>query len=284
MKLGLSAAGSWDISTFDVSTLEGFKNLGFAGVVPRFPGFEELKEDQCAKIKSVYQEAGMDPVELGQYMLSFIDRDPAVRAASVKTMKRALERAAWMGCPVVITGSGSLNLKSQWFDHPDNHSWASFELLTQGLKETAKTAQDVGVYVGLECHTYTALDSPERVRDLLDAVGSPMLKIDLDPVNWITYATYRENGPFLHHMFDLLGDHLLGGHAKDVRQEDGLVVHLNETHAGDGNLDYVVYLQRLNQLDPDVYLVMEHTAAENVPAARDHIFAAAEEAGVAFIS
>jgi len=85
-------------------------------------------------------------------------------------------------------------------------------------------------------------------------------------------------------MFDLLGDCLLGGHAKDVRQEDGLVVHLNETYAGDGNLNYGVYLQRLSQLDPDLYLVVEHTPPEQLPAARDYILAEADRIGVTFIS
>ena len=282
MKLGLSPSGAFDLSTLD-ATLQSFKSMGFAGVVPRFPDFVNFSQDQCATIKSIYEQVGMDPVELGQYQLIFIDPYPSVRRASVESMKRALERSAWMGCPVVITGSGSLHPNHQWFDHRNNHSWRSFELMVQCLKELVQTAEDVGVYVGLECHTYTALDSPEKVGNIMDAVGSPMLKVDLDPVNWITYATYWDNGPFLHHMFDLLGDHILGGHAKDVRQEDGLVVHLNETHAGDGNLNYGVFLQRLNLLDPDTYLVMEHTAPDQVPAARDFILAAAEKAGVVFV-
>jgi sugar phosphate isomerase/epimerase len=284
MKLGLSPSGTWDVSTFDVDTLTWFRDQQFSGVVPRFPGFENLTQEECARIQSVYAQAGMDPIELGQYQLSFIDPDPIVRRAHMETMKRALERSAWMGCPVVITGSGSLNPASQWFDHRDNHSWRSFDLLAGCLRELVRTAQDTGVCIGLECHTYTALDSPERVRDLLDAVDSPMLRVDLDPVNWITYATYWDSGPFLHHMFDLLGDDLLGGHAKDVRQEDGLVVHLNETYAGDGNLDYGVYLQRMARLAPDTYLVMEHTAPEHVAAARDYILAEAVRVGVTFVS
>jgi sugar phosphate isomerase/epimerase len=284
MKLGISPSEAWELSTFDASTLQAFKQLGFSGVVPRFSEYPTFNQTQCAWVRSVYEQAGMDPMELGQYLLSFIDPDPALRRANIEKMKRALERAAWMGCPVVITGSGSLNPQHQWFDHRDNHSWRSFELLVQCLRELVRTAEDVEVCVGLECHTYTTLDSPERVRDVVDAVGSPMLKVDLDPVNWITYATYWDSGPYLHHMFDLLGDCLLGGHAKDVRQEDGLVVHLNETYAGDGNLDYGVYLQRLSQLDPDTYLVIEHTTLEQVPAARDYILAGAEKVGVSFIS
>ena len=284
MKLGLAPSGARDIDFFQAAELQSIKDLGFSGIAPYVPGFEQFTPEQCSQAKAACEQARVDLVELGQYMTNFIDTDPAVRQASIETTKQALERAQLMGCPVVIVGSGSFNPAQAWFDHKENHSWRSFEFLVQSLKEAVKTAESAGVDLALECHTYTALDSPEKVRDVVEAVGSPRLRVDLDPVNWITYATYWDNGPYLHHMFDLLGDVIMGGHAKDARQEDGLIVHLNETYAGDGNLDYGVYLTRMDQLDPDTYLVMEHTEMDNVPAARDYILAQAEKVGVSFIT
>jgi sugar phosphate isomerase/epimerase len=282
MKFGLSPTGAFGLDFFQVSNLKTIRDLGFTGAAPYIPDFETFSQAQCAEIKAACEETGLDLVELGKYMTNFISPDTAIRKASIEETKLALEHSAWMGCPVVIVGSGSLNPEMAWYDHKDNHSWRSFDFLVQSLKEVVKTAEDIGVDLALECHTYTALDSPERTRNVVDAVGSPALKVDLDPVNWITYATYWDNGPYLHHMFDLLGDVIMGGHAKDARQEDGLIVHLNETHAGDGNLNYGVYLTRLNQLDPDTYLVIEHTAPELVEEARDYILAEADKAGVSF--
>jgi sugar phosphate isomerase/epimerase len=85
-------------------------------------------------------------------------------------------------------------------------------------------------------------------------------------------------------MFDVLGDAIMGGHAKDARQEDGLIVHLNETHAGDGNLNYGAYLTRMAQLAPDTYLIIEHTPPELVEDARDYILAEAKKVGVSFVA
>ena len=282
MKLGLSPGRNLDI--LDIAAVQHVKDLGFAGIAPSIQELPDLTREQCSEIQAIAKGAGLDLVEVGQYQSNFIDPDPAVREESIATVAQALERASWMGCPVVIAGSGSLNPASAWFDHKENHSWRSFDFLVQSLKKLVKPAEDTGVLLALECHTYTALDSPERTRNVIDAVGSSMLKVDLDPVNWITYATFWHNGPFLHHMFDVLGDVIMGGHAKDAKQEDGLIVHLNETYAGDGNLDFGAYLTRLDQLDPDTYLVIEHTAIDIVPTARDYILAEAEKAGVSFIA
>jgi sugar phosphate isomerase/epimerase len=281
MKLGLSPAELFGLEFFDVENLQRIKKLGFSGVGPGIPGFEKCSRDECEKVKQQCKKAGMDLVQLGQYMTNFVSPEAAVRKASIEQTRVSLERASWMGCMSVIVGSGSLN-KNMWFDHKDNHTWRSFNYLVQSLKECAKAAEGVGIDLGVEPHTFTALDSPERVRDVIDAVGLPCLKINIDPVNWITYATYWDNGPYLHHMFDLLSDVIMSGHADDVRQEDGLIIHMNETYAGDGNLNFGVYLTRMAQLDPDLYLIIEHTKADLVPKARDYILAEAAKVGVSF--
>jgi sugar phosphate isomerase/epimerase len=283
MKLGLSPAEFFGLEFFEVENLTRIKKLGFSGVGPGIPGFEKCTREECKKVKQQCKQAGMDLVQLGQYMTDFINPDVKVRKASIELTKVSLERASWMGCMAVIVGSGSLN-KNMWFEHRDNHTWQSFNNLVESLKECSKAAEDIGIDMALECHTFTALDSPERARDVILAVGSPRLKINLDPVNWITYATYWDNGPYLHHMFDVLSGMIIGGHAKDARLDDGLIIHMVESYAGDGNLNFGVYLTRLDKLDPGLYLVIEHTKPDMLPKARDYILAEAAKVGVSFVS
>ena len=45
----------------------------------------------------------------------------------------------------------------------------------------------------------------KTTRAVLDAVGSPALKIHLDPVNWMTFDTVYANGPAIAAMFAVLG-------------------------------------------------------------------------------
>jgi sugar phosphate isomerase/epimerase len=70
-------------------------------------------------------------------------------------------------------------------------------------------------------------------------------------------------------MFSRLGPHILSCHAKDIiLREDNYIPQLDEIRAGQGKLDYGVFLRELARLK-DVPLMMEHldTAEEYAQAA-----------------
>ena len=92
-----------------------------------------------------------------------------------------------------------------------------------------------------------------------------MVRCDLDPVNWITRETVYDTGAAITHMADTLGGFVIGGHAKDVLIEDRLVLHLSEVPAGSGLLDWDVFLPRIEALDPDFPLVVEHCTSDDLP-------------------
>ncbi len=98
----------------------------------------------------------------------------------------------------------------------------------------------------------------------------------------VTYDTYFCTGKLLDYMFDVLGDFIIGAHAKDVYLEDELIVHLNETYAGNGNLDYQTYLKRLAQLGENIVLTMERAEESVIPKAKKYILDIAEKVGASF--
>src|SRR5438874_1140835 len=83
--------------------------------------------------------------------------------------------------------------------------------------------EDHGVVLGMEGHVLVTLNSAELMRGVLDEVGSPAVRCDLDPVNWLTLATVFRNGAAIDQMVDLLGTRIFNAHAKDVRVEKRLV-------------------------------------------------------------
>src|SRR5207245_1597187 len=78
------------------------------------------------------------------------------------------------------------------------------------------------------------LDTPEKMKLAIDAVGSPMIKGGADPVNWMKLEHVYDTTGFIRHIFDVLGDDLVIAHAKDVYLEPRLVLHLTETVQGRG--------------------------------------------------
>jgi hypothetical protein len=63
-----------------------------------------------------------------------------------------------------------------------------------------------------------------------------------------------------------------------------LIVHLDETvtGAGDDLIDHAAVLRGLATLPGDPYLVIEHLTVEQMPAARAHLLAVADELGLSF--
>ena len=286
MKLGISGMVPGDPAAITADVLRSVRKMGFSGAAVSFrTGLDSLTPDVCHRLRSLFAEAGLEMVELGMYGSNLIHPDPGVRAENVGSLQKALLVAAELGKPAVITGSGSLNPRGQWFPHPENHGSAAYERMVASLKEAVKVAEDSGVMLALECHTFTALRSPEVARQTVDDVGSASLKVHLDPVNWITWDTIYRTGEAISHMFEVLEPrYLLGAHAKGVAIEDRLVIHMNETPSGaEGDvLDCVTFLRHVAKLPADTYLVIEHTPLDLIPRARDYVLAKAKEAGVSF--
>jgi hypothetical protein len=148
-----------------------------------------------------------------------------------------------------------------------------------------KPAEDMGLLLGLECHTVTPLRDARTARLVLDAVASPALRVHLDPVNWMTWETAYRSGEATAAMFDELGpERLLGAHSKGFVVEDRLLIHMSEAPTGtDGDLfDHATLIRLAARMPEGFYVVIEHLRREQMPPARDRLLRVAEQLGVAF--
>jgi sugar phosphate isomerase/epimerase len=191
---------------------------------------------------------------------------------------------AFLQTSTVYVRPGGLNPRGHWLAHPDNHTSATFARLVDSLKQVCRTAESEGVTLAIEGHVLSALDSPRRIRDLLDAVGSPALKFNTDPVNFIgSVADAHDTRAVLNELFDLLGTDTVAAHAKDVGLGDTLVLHIDEVLLGTGNLDYALFLRRFEQVCPNGYILIEHLPDEKVLQARAALLAKAAQANIKII-
>src|SRR5207253_8267106 len=138
----------------------------------------------------------------------------------IARLREAIRVAADLGAPTVVCGAGSHNPNGLYWPHPDNHSPATRDRLVANLREAAKAAEHHGVAIALEPHVATALDTPERAREVIDAVGSPGVRVNLDPVNFVgDLRTLFDADALLDRVFGALVDVAVSGHVKDVYAE-----------------------------------------------------------------
>lgn len=286
MKLGITGWVPGDPAAINAQILSEIRAAGFSGVGVNFRvGLGSLTDGVCSTLRGHFADSGLDVVEMGMYQTNLVHTDAAVRAESLRSLQKAIGIAAKIGRPSVIAGGGSLNASGVWFPHPENYEELAHQRMVAALKEAVKAAEAEDIILGLECHAFTALYSPEVAKRTIDEVGSKHIKIHLDVVNWITWQTIYKTGEAIRHMFELLAPgYILGVHSKGIEIENRLAIHMNETPAGAPTdlLDHVTYLKEVAKLPANTYLVIEHTPVDLIPRTRDFVLAKAREAGVSF--
>ncbi|HLH72313.1 MAG TPA: sugar phosphate isomerase/epimerase family protein [Chloroflexota bacterium] len=261
------------------------RQLGYSGIFTRFRANDPLTttREQCRRARAVIEDSGLRLYQTTGYWQCLIHPDESKRAEAVKVLQASLKIAGWLGARSIDTGPGSLNPRGPWFPHPDNWTPLARRQLIRSLREAAPAAEDAGVYLGLEAHQLVTLSSPEVTRDVLDAVDSPWVRCDLDPANWITLETAFNTGPAIDHMFDVLGDRIVSGHAKDSTILDKLTIHIDACCPGTGNLDFGTYFRRMEALNPEYPLIVEGASYEQWGVAAEFLHGVARKEGIRVI-
>jgi sugar phosphate isomerase/epimerase len=243
------------------------RGLGFSGVYTRFRANSpfDTAEHVLRQTRDVLEGEGVRLFQTTGYWQNLVTPDEAMRGEAVKTLQAALRVAGALGARAVDTGPGSLNPDGPWFPHPSNWTFDARRQLVKSLKECARAAEDLQVYLSVEGHQLVTLDSAEVTREILDEVESPWVKCGFDSANWITLPTIFNTGPAIDHMFDVLGERIVSCHAKDIWVENRLTLHLQDGCPGKGLMDFKTLFIRMQQLNPDYPIIVEGAATEDLP-------------------
>ena len=286
MRFGMS--GTFLPSSMDDFTPEIAKRvreLGFSGVFTRFRENDpfETTTAQCHRVRDVLADEGIRMYQTTGYWQCLIHSDETERKKAVRTVQEALRVAGDIGARGIDTGPGSMDPTGPWNPHPDNWSQRSREQLIKSLTECTKAAEDNQVYLSLEGHQLVVLENEDVTKEILDAVDSPWVRSDLDPANWITLKTVYRTGEALDRIFDVLGKHIVSGHAKDIILTNAHTLHLPTCAPGTGMLDFKTYIRRMEELDPEYPLITEGTQESELPAVSEFLHRTAAELGVEVI-
>jgi len=285
MRLGVVGMLPDDFRTYTPAQLEAITVLGFTGFgchLDSALAFEITAAD-CAVFAALCNTAGLD---LAQFSLSYGEclfaPDQAVRTAVTAKIERGIALARQLRAQTLLIRPGSLNPTGPWTPHRDNYLPASMDRLIATLRSIAARAEAEGVLIVIETHAISILDSPETCNALVAAIGSPSMRVVMDPVNHFqslrqVYAAHER----LKHIFDLMGTFAPIAHIKDIAVRDDLVLHLDEVAPGEGELDLALLLRRFDGLYPEGYGLLEHLPAEKIPAANAHVRRVAAECGIA---
>jgi len=271
--------GDW--RKIDVEACRRIRDLGFHGVTLRINRPLEAQQEDVTRVQHAFQDADLGIAQLNGWYETLCNYDDAVRAQGVAGMIALARIGAVVQAPSVYVRPGGHNPNGHWYVHPENYSQRTFDLVVDSLRKVCAVAEREGVLIAIEGLVTSVLDTPQRMRELFDAVGSSALKFNYDPVNFVgTIRQVYDTTSVLNDMFDLLGHVTVAAHAKDCNLTDHLVLHIDEVIPGTGTLNYEVFMRQFQQLCPDGYFIIEHLPDVHVPTARDNVVAMAKRFGV----
>jgi sugar phosphate isomerase/epimerase len=265
----------------DRPAAERVRAAGYRGVSIFFDKPLEADPAAVRRLKTALDQAGLEAAQANGGYEVLVHPDEAARAQGVAGLAALTRIGRALAAKTVYVRPGSLNPRGAWYPHPENATPRTFDRLVDSLRQAAATAQSEGMLLAIEGHVLSLLDTPRRMRALIDAVGSPALRFNTDPVNFIgTLHDVYDHQRLLDELAAELGPLTAAAHFKDVAVRDELVLHIDEVVIGEGHLDYGRLLPQLEKLDPEMYGIIEHLPDEKIPQARAGLQRAAERAGV----
>ena len=284
MRLGVVGMLPSDFRTITVQDFEAVSALRLTGASCGVSGdlLSELRTAECRHARRVFAAAGMDLVQFGiGYGECLFDPDADQRAALLHKIGRGIEFAAELGAHACLIRPGSLSPRGSYGPTRRNLEPACRQRLLETLAGVASKGEAEGVTIVMETHQLTIMDSPETNREVLEAVGSERLRVVMDYVNHFqSLRQVYHSRERMEQIFEVMGPISAIGHCKDARVADGLVLHIEETVPGEGDLDLTTALRCWHELYPDGYMLLEHLPDEMYPRASANVHRLAAAAGI----
>jgi sugar phosphate isomerase/epimerase len=199
-----------------------------------------------------------------------------------------MERALDVGCPYVVSETGTYNEESDWVWHDKNATEAAYQEACGVIYELTRFGREVGACFTVENYVNNVIGSVEQVLRLFKDVNMPNLKLLCDPTNYFDESNIDTVDVQLRRVFDALSDKIVIAHAKDCKRaldvgEKHADIDADESHTfrgsgavelpapGLGVLNYDLYLKLLAKDHPNIPLIIEHLDEDDIPRAQGFV-------------
>lgn len=261
MRLSWIDPGVARVKDFTTKICKEWKDLGFS-VAGFNTGDYEASDADIKRAIKIYDDMGMMPGSPGCGS-GLVRADEAQEKEDLKTIVKALKFGGKLGGPTLRVACGSYHPTNPWGQHPDNHKQKSMDRLVKNCIELAKVAEDCNIVLCPETTQWTIINGLETMKEFVDRVDSPFVKVNFDPVNHTTNERVYESGKFVRCAIAYLGDRIGTVHCKDVKVDPVklLVCHIDEAIIGTGLLNHRALIEASDQLEPWKCFEIEHVPA-----------------------
>jgi sugar phosphate isomerase/epimerase len=175
---------------------------------------ERAEEDLSVWIARSFRERGLTMAAISG-TFNLCDPDDARLAENLRKLGVLASACRWLDTRVITLCTGTRDPEGMWKWHPDNVRRATWDVLVQSMQAAVRIADRHEVTLAFEPERNNVVNSVPRARMLLDEIGSPWLKVVLDPANLMRVDDRPRLVEILDEALDWLGPDIVLAHAKN---------------------------------------------------------------------
>jgi len=221
----------------------GFKKVDLWGRMPHFS--PDKSECDRAALLETAGRYGIRIANLGTYPgAGFAADSDAEREKALEEMKETIDAAAELGA------------RSIRFSPGEGEDRAIIEKILPLCRESAKYAEEKGIYLGMENHRGSIACFPDACVELCEKVGSEFLGVLYEPCNLMHAGVDYKRA------FETFRDFITHTHIKDGRHRDG---KFERTMLGEGEIDIPWVVEKLTAAGYEGDFALEYEICDIVP-------------------
>ncbi|MBO4864658.1 MAG: sugar phosphate isomerase/epimerase [Eubacterium sp.] len=229
--------------------------LGCATV--NFPVMSDEPEEKIIAYKDAAESHGLTIAEVGIWR-NALSQDPAERKVNMDYCVEQLRLADFLGarCAVNVAGAFGPRWDGGYRENFTEDAWKQTVAMVQ---EIIDRAQPTNTFFTLEPMPWMIPTGPKEYLKLIDMVGRDRFAVHLDIINMTNSADrYFNPEELVDECAELLGDRIKSCHIKDVHLAEPYTIRLEECGPGDGEFPLRYYVEKMNEIDPDMPVILEH--------------------------
>ncbi|NLL84526.1 MAG: sugar phosphate isomerase/epimerase [Lentisphaerae bacterium] len=174
--------------------------------------------------------------------------DPDIRRQAVELHRKALQRAAWLGCRTMLYVPGAITIPWNGAYKPVRYDLA-VEWAREAIATLGQTAAEVGVNLGVENVWNGLFYSPLEFAAFIDSFNNPAVGIYFDIGNMLAHQQWPP------HWIEILGKRICAIHVKDFKLAVGTLEGFCDLL--DGDVPFAEVMAALRAIGYDRTLVAE---------------------------
>ena len=146
-------------------------------------------------------------------------------------------------------------------DAQKDQSEEAYQKLLKNMRCLTDNAEKLGVMIGIEGVSFFVINTPQKMKRIIDDLDSPNILTIFDPINYLNDSNYKEQDKIIEEAFELLGDTMAAIHVKDFDVVDG---HMKDVVPGTGRLNFELLISLAQKYKPNIPFLLEGVIEENV--------------------